>query len=152
MSRRRWVALGVFLVGALIALTYFGSPDRVVVASDCRIINLHDGIRAELQGRKFWDSQLIRLKLEIGEEQKLIADLRETRARQDEAAQRARLAMEALYQDLPAARPSPAHQQAEALRALADRVEQHEVQRLLFEASLQRIAELQQIQSRCLAR
>jgi hypothetical protein len=121
----QFVAVAVIAMALLYLLV--SSPGKVVVDTDGSRIGLQNDVRELLQGERFWTDQM-RLILHEQAELRLQPERdRRLRAELDKGLQEIHRSTEKFYKDNPAARPSQAELRAEALRDMADRVEDAEL-------------------------
>jgi hypothetical protein len=144
MSYKRWLLLPAIVAGSAVYL-WASSPGRVVVSPDGSITGAQNDLRLALQGQHFWVDQRYLAQKELALEKARPERDRALRVEIGRVNQEFRQSMEQFYRENPSARPSGATAQAEALRDLADKVEQAELDRMMNEFRLKRIAELEQI-------
>lgn len=141
------VPLTVTSSGVLAFIVYvaMSSPGHLVVSERGEILGIVNVARAKLQGVRFWKEQLREAKIEL--KWSLAAPHRdaERNARIDALMTRTDQRLHEIYERYPKARPSPAEQKAEALREEADRIEQAELDQILEQRRLTRIADLEKI-------
>ena len=101
--------------------------------------------RAVLQGRRFWENQLQQAQLELNRKISQPALLAKHTADLAKAKQMVDTSMEKHYAEHPELRPPIAQVEADALRELADQIEQAEFWRLVEMDRLKRITALQNI-------
>ena len=146
--RNRWLAAAAVLAVAL-GYLWLSSPGNVVVNVDGSVRGLQNDLREALQRQRFWSSQYDSA---IRERDDLHGQPERDRKLQQELAKfssDSRASMEQFYRENPGTRPSQATQQAEALRELADRIEQADLDRILENFRRGRLAELKQIIAIC---
>jgi len=130
---------------ALIAYIAMSSPGHLVVSQRGEIIGIANVARATLQGRRFWQEQAREAKNELKWKRSAPQRDAERNARIDALMARTDQRLNEFYERYPKAEPSPAEQKAEALREEADRIEQAELDQILEQRRLARIAELEMI-------
>lgn len=146
MSRRLLIFL---LLAGLIAVVgvYISSSfsNEVVVDESGAIHGALNNARAVLQGRRFWENQLQQAQLELNRKISQPALLAKHTADLAKAKQMVDTSMEKHYAKHPELRPPKAQAEADALRELADQIEQAEFWRLVEMDRLKRITALQNI-------
>lgn len=133
------------IAAAATAYLFLSEPGTVVVSANGEISGLANNARETLQGSRFWRDQLKTANKEL--QDALDAPARDAALRREltKLEQEIRQESEDMYRKYPDLRPSPAEQKAESLRDAADRIEQAELDRLIEEHRLKRIARLQEI-------
>lgn len=135
------------IIGFIFSYLYLSAPGEIVVNEATEIKGLQNKTRAVIQGKRFWKDQIRAINHELE------MQLSEPRRREeldremhqiDETFKRS---WEETLRKNPWLRPSPAQQQAEALRKRADQLEWDEFRSLLETERLERIAELRRILS-----
>lgn len=140
------------IIAALLGYLAVSSPSRVVVKGDGTVEGLQNMVREALQRERFWSLQYHSA---VAERNNLLGQPeRDQKLRQELAkiGYESQARMDQLYRENPALRPSQAAKQAEALRELADRIEQAELDQMLDMYRRKRLAELEQIIAVCLMR
>jgi hypothetical protein len=128
-----------------VAYLWISHSGEVVVQDSGKIAGLINQAREALQGKRFWEKQLLivdkELEWERGEPKRKARIDREIKELDREFDKD----QEQFYREYPDTRPSAAERQAEILRERADVIEQAEFERELEQWRLQRIDELQKI-------
>lgn len=141
-----WKAVSAAVV-ALTLYVYFSSPEEVVVTPTGQILGILNQARASMQGRTFWKDQLDQahrtFRWEQGEPERAAERAAGLRQVIETVERENKKIREQVYRESPNLRPSPAARQSEALRELADRIEQAETERMLEQLRLERIANLE---------
>jgi len=131
--------------GALCAYLYLSSPGKIAIDDRGKIVGLANQARETLQGKGFWENQLLeinkKLAWELGEP-KRNAELNREFKEMDQELDRE---MEQMYREYPEMRPSASERKAEALRARADAIEDAEWDRELKQWHHEYLAELRRI-------
>ncbi|SFE45915.1 hypothetical protein [Nitrosomonas sp. Nm166] len=148
LIRHRWFA-GIVVLLIIVGYFWISSPGKVVVRIDGALIGIQNDIREFLQKDSFWKDQLYfanreqeTLRTQPERDQKLRIQL-------DRMIHENRQWMEQYYRDNPSSRPSPATMQSNALREMADRIEQAELDQILDQIRRKRINELDLILQVC---
>lgn len=133
------------IAAAAAAYLFVSEPGTVVVSANGEISGLANNARETLQGSRFWRDQLKTANKEL--QDALDAPARDAALRRElsKLEQEIRQESEDMYRKYPDLRPSPTERKAESLRDAADRIEQAELDRLIEEHRLKRIARLQEI-------
>jgi len=139
------IKIGGGLIAAVLLYLYFSTPENVVVDEHGNINGFINNARELIQGKAFWKNQLSEVNFEIewqlGKPQRM-AELQHRMQIMDEKEDQI---MEEFDQKYPDMRPSEAERQAEALREMADQIEQQESERFFENLRIERISELRKI-------
>ncbi len=128
-------------VAAVGAWTLLAAPSSVVVDASGHVAGGLSQLREVVQGRRFWEHQLVVVEAELARVQSYPAKfekIREDTERAMEPVMReTQDRMEAFYKEHPELRPSRARQHAEQLREQANQIDARESERFMrsiFEA------------------
>lgn len=124
----------------LIVYLGFSSPHVLVIDDDVEPIGILNKYRSLVQGASFWENQLYILESELKKEMNAPLEMAKL---QKELAELAAKNQETIYQNFPQLRPSPAQQQANALRDWADAIERAEANAMLERMRVERIQSLE---------
>lgn len=135
----------LLLLFVLLGYLSFSSPGQVAIDNRGKIDGGFNQVRAHLQGTTFWSEQLDEANralelLRSAPERKAVLQ-----AKADEVLERSKKQMADHYGKYPNSQPSKAAEQAEALRARADEIEQAEIDEFIEEHRLRRMSELENI-------
>jgi ribosome-binding ATPase YchF (GTP1/OBG family) len=146
MSRRLWIFSLLAVLTAVVGVYISSSSSNEVVVDESGVIDgALNNARAVLQGRRFWENQRQQAQVELNRKIAQPALLAKHMADLAKAKQTVDMSMEKQYAKHPELRPPMAQAEANALRELADQVEQAEFWRLVEMDRLKRIAALQNI-------
>ena len=146
MSRRILIFLLLAVLIAVVGVYISSSSSNEVVVDESGAIHgALNNARAVLQGRRFWENQLQQAQLELNRKISQPALLAKHTADLTKAKQMVDTSMEKHYAKHPELRPPKAQVEADALRELADQIEQAEFWRLVEMDRLKRITALQNI-------
>ncbi|MCA2997673.1 MAG: hypothetical protein ING75_03630 [Rhodocyclaceae bacterium] len=133
-----WITAASLLVVFYLAVT---APPKPAVGARGQVIGLENQAREFLQGRKFWQQQVVALNVAIEKEIQRIRDERINEQKMNAQLRQVAAETDKLMESLPGPKPSPAQRVADDLRAQADQIEALELRRMLEEFSAKQIRE-----------
>jgi hypothetical protein len=150
-SRKRALVASIVALAGVFAWVTWPTADRLRL-EDCSPNGLFARLSAAIHGDGFWRAQLAEI---VGQRQRLEGwegKQADTQATLDAAVRQSEEMMNALYRAHPELAPTDAQIAANRLRALADKIESDEANRILSEAMPRQIATLRHCEHHCPAK
>lgn len=149
-----WLARHRRLTGAAVLVagsTYLwaSSPGEVVVRADGSLNGVMNDARELLQGKVFWLDQCYLADQERESLRSQPAKDRQARREIARVMEANRREMDQYYRDHPESRPTQGARQSEALREMADRLDEAELDHMVAEVRNARIKELGSVLQQC---